>query len=63
MRVVEGFFGRIMRERIRRRDLTLTEAWSDVFDYIERPHPRMQREIEVRGRSFTALTQQSAKTG
>jgi len=42
----------------------LTEARSDVFDYIERFHnPRMQRRIEVRNRAFAALTQLSAKTG
>ena len=61
----EGFFGMIKRERVRRRRyLTLAEARSDVFDYIERFHnPRMQRRIEVRDRAFTALTQLSAKTG
>ena len=60
--VAEGFFGMIKRERVhRRRYLTLAEARSDVFAYIERFHnPRMQRRIEIRDR---ALTQLSAKTG
>jgi putative transposase len=61
----EGFFGMIKRERARRRRyLTLAEARSDVFDYIERFHnPRMQRRIEVGDRAFTALSQLSAKRG
>lgn len=37
----EGFFGRLKRERVhRRRYLTLAEARTDVFDYIERFHNR-----------------------
>lgn len=61
----EGFFGMIKRERIhRQRYLTLADARSDVFDYIERFHnPRMQRRINARDLAFTALTQLSAKTG
>lgn len=61
----EGFFGMIKRERIhRRRYLTLADARSDVFDYIERFHnPRMPRRIDARDQAFTALTQLSALTG
>lgn len=61
----EGFFGMIKRERIHRhRYLTLADARSDVFDYIERFHnPRMQRRIDARDQAFTALTQLSAKRG
>ena len=61
----EGFFGMIKRERIyRRRYLSLTEACSDVFDYIERFHnPRMQRRLDRQDLAFTTLTQPSAKTG
>lgn len=61
----EGFFGMIKRERIhRRRYLTLADARSDVFDYIERFHnPRMQRRIDVQDQKFAALTQPSVKTG
>lgn len=61
----EGFFGMIMRERIRRRRYpTLAAARSDVFDYIARFHnPRMQRRLDVQDQKFHALTQLSAKTG
>lgn len=61
----EGFFGMIKRERIhRQRYLTLADARTDVFDYIERFHnPRMQRRIDARDQAFTALTQLSTKTG
>ena len=61
----EGFFGMIKRERInRRRYLTIADARSDVFDYIERFHnPRIQRRLDARAREFSALTQLSAKTG
>ncbi len=60
-----GFFGMIKRERVHRTPyLTLTDARSDVFDYIERfHHPRMQRRIDALDQAFTALTQLSAKTG
>lgn len=48
----EGFFGMLKRERInRRRYLTVSDARSDVFDYIERFHnPRIQRRIDSRDR-------------
>lgn len=61
----EGFFGMLKRERVhRRRYLTLIQARSDVFDYIERFYnPRMHRRLEVQDRAFNALTQLSAKTG
>lgn len=61
----EGFFGALKRERVnRRRYLTLAEARSDVFDYIERFHnPRMQRRLDSRDQEFIALTQLSAETG
>lgn len=54
----EGFFGMIKRERVHRpRYLTLADARSDMFDYIERFHnPRMQRRIDARDQAFTALT-------
>ena len=61
----EGFFGMLKRERVhRRRYLSLVDAKSDVFDYIERFHnPRMQRRLDVQDQKFYALTQPSAKTG
>jgi putative transposase len=61
----EGFFGMINRERIHRRHyLSLADARSDVFDYIERFHnPRMQRRLDAQDQKFYALTQPSAKTG
>ena len=61
----EGFFGLIKRERInRRRYLTLADARSDVFDYIERFHnPRIQRRLDALNQASSALTQPSAKTG
>ncbi|QBB70221.1 IS3 family transposase [Pseudolysobacter antarcticus] len=61
----EGFFGMLKRERIyRRRYLSLADARSDVFDYIERFHnPRMQRRLDKLDQRFITLTQPSAKTG
>ena len=61
----EGFFGLIKRERInRRRYLTLADARSDVFDYIERFHnPRIQRRLDALNQASSTLTQPSAKTG
>lgn len=61
----EGFFGMLKRERVhRRRYLSLVDARSDVFDYIERFHnPRMQRRLDVQDQKFYALTQPSAKSG
>ena len=55
----------LKRERIHpRRYLTIVQARSDVFDYIERFYnPRMQRRQEVQDQAFNALTQLSAKTG
>lgn len=53
---VEEFIGMIKRERIhRQRYLSLADARSDVYDYIERFHnPRMQRKIDARDLAFTA---------
>jgi len=61
----EGFFGLLKRERVnRRRYLTVRDARSDVFDYIERFHnPRIQRRLDSPDRGVSALTQPSAKTG
>lgn len=61
----EGFFGMLKRERInRRRYLTVADARSDVFDYIERFHnPRMQRRLDALDQQFSALTQPSAIAG
>jgi len=61
----EGFFGMLKRERVhRRRYLSIVDAKSDVFDYIERFHnPRMQRRLGVQDQKFYALTPPSAKTG
>lgn len=57
----EGFFGKLKRERVhRRRYVTLAEARSDVFDYIERFHnPIIQRRLDARDQAFRLLTQQS----
>jgi putative transposase len=61
----EGFFGKLKRERVhRRRYLTLAEARSDVFDYIERFHnPLIQRRLDARDQAFRLLTQPSVETG
>ena len=61
----EGFFGKLKRERVhRRRYLTLAEARSDVFDYIERFHnPLIQRRLDAKDQAFRLLTQQSVETG
>lgn len=61
----EGFFGLLKRERVhRRRYLTIAEARSDVFDYIERFHnPRIRRRLEAQQRAPLALTQPSVKSG
>ena len=55
----------LKRERVNRRHYqTMTQARSDVFDYIERFHnPRMQRRLDSRDQKFIALTQLSAETG
>ncbi len=62
---MEGFFGLLKRERVyRRRYLTLAEATTDIFDYIERFHnPRMQRRLDAQDQAFRLLTQPSVKTG
>ena len=62
---MEGFFGVLKRERVyRRRYLTLSDARSDVFDYIERFHnPRMRRRLDANDQAFRLLTQQSVETG
>lgn len=62
---MEGFFGLLKRERVhRRRYLTMSEARSDLFDYIERFHnPRMQRRLDTQDQAFILLTQPSVKTG
>jgi putative transposase len=61
----EGFFGMLKRERVnRRRYLTVADARSDVFDYIERFHnPRIQRRLDSLQGEASTLTQPSAKTG
>ena len=61
----EGFFGKLKRERVhRRRYLTLAEARSDVFDYIELFHnPLIQRRLDAKDQAFRLLTQQSVETG
>ena len=61
----EGFFGILKRERAnRRRYITVRDARSDVFDYIERFHnPRIRRRLDSRDKQITTLTQPSAKTG
>ena len=62
---MEGFFGVLKRERVhRRRYLTMSDARSDVFDYIERFHnPRMRRRLDANDQAFRLLTQQSVETG
>ncbi len=61
----EGFFGLLKRERVnRRRYLTVADARSDVFDYIERFHnPRIRRRLDALTPANCVLTQPSAKTG
>jgi putative transposase len=55
----------LKRERVnRRRYLTVADARSDVFDYIERFHnPRIQRRLDSLDRELSTLTQPSVKTG
>lgn len=62
---VEGFFGRLKRERVnRRRYLTRAEARADVFDYIERFHnPRKRRKLALLKLGGSSLTQPSVETG
>ena len=48
----------------RLRYLTVADARSDVFDYIERFHnPRIQRRLDSLDRELSTLTQPSVKTG
>lgn len=62
---MEGFFGKLKRERVnRRRYVTLADARADVFDYIERFHnPLIQRRLDAKDQTFRLLTQQSVETG
>ncbi len=62
---MEGFFGKLKRERVnRRRYLTLAEARADVFDYIERFHNQIiQRRLDAKDQAFRLLTQPSVETG
>jgi len=59
----EGFFGKLKRERVhRRRYLTLVDARTDVFDYIERFHNQpIQRRLDAQHQVFKLLTQPSAE--
>jgi putative transposase len=61
----EGFFGMLKRERInRRRYLTVADARSEIFDYIERFYnPTIQRRLNALARGTSVSTQPSAKTG
>ena len=62
---MEGFFGLLKRERVKRRIYhTRTEARADIFDYIERFHnPRMRRRLETAKQNELLLTQPSVKMG
>ena len=62
---VEGFFGRLKRERVNRRQYrTRAEARADIFDYIECFHnPRKRRRLERLNQQRSSLTQQSVETG
>lgn len=64
-RLLEGFFGRLKRERVnRRRYLAPAEARVDVFDYIERFYnPRMRRRLAVSGRDAVGLNSTVRETG
>ena len=55
----------LKRERVnRRRYLTVADARSDVFDYIERFHnPRIQRRLDSLDRELSTLTQPSVTNG
>ena len=61
----EGFFGRLKRERVNRRQYrSRSEARVDVFDYIERFHnPLKRRRLESLESSQCHLTQPSVETG
>ncbi len=62
---MEGFIGLLNRERVNRRSyLTLADARSDVFDYIECLHnPRMQRRLDAQDQAFRLLTHLSVEMG
>ena len=61
----EGFFGKLKRERVNRRQYrTRAEARADIFDYIERFHnPRRRRKLEMPKQKDVLLTQPSVETG
>ena len=54
-----------MLERVhRRRCLTLAEARTDVFDYIERFHnPLIRRRLDAQDQAFKLLTRPSLEKG
>ncbi len=62
---VEGFFGKLKRERVNRRAYqTFGEARTDVFDYIERFHNVLiRRRLAEQDQKYLALSQPSAVTG
>jgi putative transposase len=62
---MEGFFGLLKRERVKRRKYRMrAEARADVFDYIEQFHnPRRRRRLEAVKRKDLLLTQPSVETG
>ena len=62
---VEGFFGRLKRERVNRRQyLARSEARADVFDYIERFHnPLKRRRLRELELEKIHLTEPSVETG
>ena len=62
---VEGFFGRLKRERVNRRQYqTRAEARADIFDYIERFHnPMKQRELDGQNLGRSTRTQPSVLSG
>ena len=62
---MEGFFGLLKRERVKRRIYhTRAEARAAIFDYIERFHnPRMRCRLETAKQNELLLTQSSVKMG
>lgn len=62
---MEGFFGRLKRERVNRRTYrTRAEARADIFDYIERFHnPRKRRQLAQRQPKELLSTQPSVEMG
>ena len=62
---VEGFFGRLKRERVNRRQYqSRSQARGDVFDYIERFHnPRKRRRLKQLESEQIHLTEPSVETG